>query len=588
MRLAASFGAGLVLDGAVVEVGRRLLVNALLRRAPSGEEVARATTEVAVDSLQVLPQRLLMQLLGNQLGEGAERLSTLARQDPGAVKAYMAGAHAHRTGRYREAIRHFEDALGRDSTFALAAYRLALSARMSMDQPRFMRLVPVLEGLTPALSGRDRAGAAAMVAFWSDVGTFAGIHAATHAWVEAAPEDPAAWLHLAETSMKASVLGIPDWQAQADRAFNEAWALDSTTPWVVQRHVWVAQQTGHLDWLRQVGPRFLAVADTAGDWWPAHRWAIAVALGDSGTVQSLRAAAVAGDARVAAPLVAHALAALTLAADLPVDDAELVNAAALRAARTSVDSGAVRGARLAIDAARGRAHELESGLLGEPPWGYHAAVWYLPAYPGLDSAAVVAVESLRVFLRSGSAREITPGGDVRDSASVWCSLGLYGALVGDTLTAKSLARDLGARLRQEGIVSLCPVLVEALTDATSTSGPGAQVLDSLEVLFRLGPPEPYPASTPLLLARLLRQRGEYARALDVVRSRFRGWGFDFMMRAPLLKEEGDLGAILGDTAAAIRAYERYLTYRTDPDPGVMTAEVERVRAALNALLKAKG
>jgi hypothetical protein len=50
-----------------------------------------------------------------------------------------------------------------------------------------------------------------------------------------------------------------------------------------------------------------------------------------------------------------------------------------------------------------------------------------------------------------------------------------------------------------------------------------------------------------------------------------------------LREEGSSAALAGDTAGAIRAYERYLTLRVRPDPGVVQAEVDSVRAALETL-----
>lgn len=51
----------------------------------------------------------------------------------------------------------------------------------------------------------------------------------------------------------------------------------------------------------------------------------------------------------------------------------------------------------------------------------------------------------------------------------------------------------------------------------------------------------------------------------------------------LLREEGRLAALTGDTAGAINAYQHYLTLRTDPDP-VLQPDVDAVRSALAALV----
>ena len=64
--------------------------------------------------------------------------------------------------------------------------------------------------------------------------------------------------------------------------------------------------------------------------------------------------------------------------------------------------------------------------------------------------------------------------------------------------------------------------------------------------------------------------------------------FGFNYRYAYLREEGEIAALLGDTATAIRAFDEYLRYRLDPDPGPVRAEVDSVHAALDALLRAKG
>jgi hypothetical protein len=63
-----------------------------------------------------------------------------------------------------------------------------------------------------------------------------------------------------------------------------------------------------------------------------------------------------------------------------------------------------------------------------------------------------------------------------------------------------------------------------------------------------------------------------------------GTSFYLQMRPALFKEEGDLAALVGDTAGAIDAYTRYLNLRTDPDPE-LRPQVDSVRMALDGLLK---
>jgi hypothetical protein len=50
----------------------------------------------------------------------------------------------------------------------------------------------------------------------------------------------------------------------------------------------------------------------------------------------------------------------------------------------------------------------------------------------------------------------------------------------------------------------------------------------------------------------------------------------------------ELAILVGDSARAMSAFERYRNIRVAPDPGVVQAEVDSVRAVLDALLRAKG
>jgi hypothetical protein len=113
-------------------------------------------------------------------------------------------------------------------------------------------------------------------------------------------------------------------------------------------------------------------------------------------------------------------------------------------------------------------------------------------------------------------------------------------------------------------------------------------LDRLEVLLRRGTDWEFPSNAAVpVLAQLLHRRGEYERALSAARMRAYRGAFFHHRRLALLKEEGDLAAIVGDTAGAIEAYSRYLAFRTDPDD-LGRPQVDSVRAALDALLRANG
>jgi hypothetical protein len=54
----------------------------------------------------------------------------------------------------------------------------------------------------------------------------------------------------------------------------------------------------------------------------------------------------------------------------------------------------------------------------------------------------------------------------------------------------------------------------------------------------------------------------------------------------VLRQEGRLAVLVGDTAAAVKAYEKYLNLRADPEPPLIPQR-DSVRAELADLLAAQ-
>jgi tetratricopeptide (TPR) repeat protein len=595
VQLAASFGAGLLLDGAVVEVGQRLLVNALLRRAPSGEEVARASIEVAADSLQVLPQRLLVQLLGGQLGESAERLATLAARPPTAVSAYLAGSRALRESRYEDAVRSFSAALEADSSFALAALRLVqgVSNKPVESPPNFAALRRILRSNRASLGKREQAAVDAWLVVYPTDTTVTALDRvrAARAWVDAAPDDPEAWMLYA---LVVSAIGPPvgpDWEAQHRTALLRAWERDSTTTGALDDHMQQAvSRLQDAAWLRRVGGQYLAHADTNADYWGGYRWAGALATGDSAVVRELRGRVAQRDSRVVRWWNRQTVYETEHMLGLDHRDTRLL-LDALRATRlmSRSDSSGLADAIFFTGIDEGQSQEVVTTLKGPlgaifaglPAWRWGLLIDYSLVHPGFEQAAPGAAESLRVFVAS--------------RPSSWpfvmlaCHVELHRASVGDTLGVRDHVRALVSRFLEAHKVPLCPTLAEALVESWDRERRDTPALDTLAAMLWRGEYREFPGHVaPAVLTRLLRQRGRYDRALAATQLHPKGVDyFYYVQRCPLLKEEGDLAAIVGDTTRAIAAYRRYLELRTNPDEG-MRAEVDAVRAALDALLRAKG
>jgi len=127
-RIARHFGAGCFVVGSVVEAGGRLRAVAALyddRGEARWRVEASAPSEDALFTLADGLSRGLLEYLGaiakTPLAGSAAR--TTASLD--ALKAYLAGEHTLRAGRYAEAAQSFQQATVADPEFALAHHRLA-------------------------------------------------------------------------------------------------------------------------------------------------------------------------------------------------------------------------------------------------------------------------------------------------------------------------------------------------------------------------------------------------------------------------------------------------------------------------------
>jgi hypothetical protein len=105
---------------------------------------------------------------------------------------------------------------------------------------------------------------------------------------------------------------------------------------------------------------------------------------------------------------------------------------------------------------------------------------------------------------------------------------------------------------------------------------GGKHLDELEALMRTGPrwftgaavgPTSPVSYANWTIARLREREGDIPAALAAIRRREMSYYPEYLWILPaFLRQEGRLAALVGDTAGARRAYDQYLTLRTDPDP----------------------
>jgi len=133
--IARRLGAGLYVLGSVLAAGGRLRIQALLYEndSPSSAAIPQATVEGDTTELFELVDRLSRDLLvGRSRGVGTPLAQTAAvtTHSLSALKAYLGAERQLRAGLeyFDSAVTGFQRAIAEDTSFALAYYRLAVSA----------------------------------------------------------------------------------------------------------------------------------------------------------------------------------------------------------------------------------------------------------------------------------------------------------------------------------------------------------------------------------------------------------------------------------------------------------------------------
>jgi hypothetical protein len=483
-----------------------------------------------------------------------------------------------------EALIQFERAEVLDSAFALPSLRIAMMVDFvrkpgeSIEEvwSRWERSLRRAKRLRAGLSRRDDAALtfALVNAGLDTVETGAALLEASRRWATLAPDDPEAvqW-YASNLWMAGAITSEPGWREKFHAARETAWELDSLTPArILDSAYWGALYTGDRDWAAHIAPALAGRVDSTAERWYGTQWALAHLLGDSAIVRDIRARAEQGDPLVVGFPTLLAVGEPATRGFIPMHDAVLITDR-IGEPQTSLWFAWLAVGKMAAAAAVLSQYEL---------------VDYAYAFPGLDSAAAVAADTLLAWYAERPRESIGAwqGGFVPyRSGEHRCYALLARAQWGDTVGVRARAEQLVPEYRAAHRLPICPAKVQALVESHDSVRSDTPALDRFEALMRAGSGSEVVAVTGMLVvARLARERGQLERALQAAGD---GCCFGLSLsrtaQAPLLKEEGELAAILGDTARAIDAFTRYLNIRVDPDPGVVQAEVDSVRAALAAL-----
>ena len=588
-------GAGQVLHGTVSGTPNELAIETVVSDASTRVPRARALVRGSADSIPYLAEQLAARLLAIQAARDSDELAAFRRTSPSAFRAYLAGVNAHRLGRAgiaSEAMLHFERALFLDSTFTLAALRLAEMAAVYGTSER-----DELWKFETIWNHRDRLGAAdrAMLAAYlgpryPKAPSLAELIAAAERATVTAPARAEAWHVLGEHLVRyASKIGRPRWETQAQYALSRAYTLDSTDASTLAYLLLLAVRSGDSSAVRQYAALHSAL-DPVGQqaqFTEFYRWLSYQALGDGAGLTAVRGRF---DRMPRGSLRAIIDWSQTLGAGL--DDGE-------RAKRRFIEGASEGGYRRAVTVAivpyllnRGRPNEA-SRLLATAERGFGQRVdvgtmefrIYAALFWDADSSeAASAAASLEAYIEGGPLQ----AGQARDRATAACALAHWRVALGDHGGAKAALARMRRLLRSSPTapaesMPICAASVEAQLASAERSPTAAAALARLDSLLSAGFDVQLllPTVASLIAARLYEVRGDRLQALARTRRRAFWWN---QLLSTQLHEEGRLASMVGEDSSAIRAYRHYLALRSDPEPHLLP-KVARVRQELARLTR---
>lgn len=580
--LAARLGAERVVIGSVVGSPSSVVISASVLLVPSGATRGQATISGPIDSLTTLVDRLAARLLIADADEG-DKLSNYTSGSLPALRAFLDGQAAFRRSDFVRAMQRYDDALRRDSSFALAALYRALAADELNDQAQLRASIARAWSARAALSDRDRSLLISFVGNrYPALPSAADLDVAWQRVIDIAPNSAEAWSTLgARLLHDGATAGVSASFRRAGNAYQRAIALN---PGYVS--AWRA-----LVQLGEVPPES-ALASVPADATPAQReataritpfvrWRAAALSGDSLTLKRFRDTmpalgvatlrAIARSSQFDGIALEHGARALSLLRQRDLRATDLANLA-MAEHSMAMNRGHPKDALAATS-------RLRRALPGSHAWLRLRVLDALYA-DGDRQAAENAVNQLVELSAPGPS-------SATNSADAWfadaCVLAQWQLMRGDT----ALVRQSVARLDSVHGVVASPVFVSAAPNACSALLRAALAVaqnraDAAALLQRVDSLVFTPqvagdaaAYAPLLLSRLYEQRGDHNLALRAIRRRpyMSGWP-RYLANAWL--REGRLAELAHDSASATTAYRRFLALRYAPDEQLV-GQVDTIR-----------
>ena len=599
--LAINLGSGRFVLGDIISSATELTITARLINVDGSPDIVAPAVRGHKDSLFTLVDQLMSGLIAGSVHEPGARLAELTSTSLPAVRAYLDGRAALRSGAMERAREKFTDALELDSTFALAALGMASSGVWSQQAGQSAAL---RRGLLTGYALRDRLSRRDQLLFeaWVLPNT-----SATHTardqllgWqraAEAAPESPEALYEYADRLYHSGEqLGIRDAFVRAESTFAKALALDSTYLPPLAHLVEIAVRSNDERALRRLATLYGVESSTAdaGDY---VRWRVALVFNDRRTLTALRGRLATMPQASLNRIIGFGLTDGAEVSDIDAAAAEL---------RRRVDAGTdTRGNvhpgqslhNWALN--RGRRSEVARAIAevaeDDPLVAGSSIVFFgadqIPVLDALfwDGDSTVARDAVGRIESAVAATRANTSSERAHLSTSLCVAALWHHSIRNVSRAQQLLDRLrtSASMRDSAAVhgadpTLCLTLLDAMVATRNGTPETPALVARLDSVLAEGPYVFGSDWANLALARLYESRGDAASALRVVRRRPYDWDTGPLYLSTYLREEGRLAALAGETPAAKIAYERFLALRAGADESYRRQmdEVQRALAAL--------
>ena len=557
LRMAQGLGAGLLAEGSIVGLGSRITVTATLYNVPDGAERARVGPVTGPgDSLDAVLRRTATGLLAAVGGQARPDDQVRFTESPAAIRAYLEGLSAWRRGRLQDAVAAFDRAVAGDSAFAQAVFRRYTAAVWGYASPALLaRMAWALRG---RLSPQERTVLEGILGAgypYSYQRTMDQRVASRVAAADALPDSPDALYFAGDLLYHYGGVVDPLNHVRRAREYLERAAAIDSQATVLQHLFEIGLETTDTALIRRVWPAF-ARTDYPGKW--AGLWLAEAQSGDPGLSAWLRRTPPPDDvlrgegfwpAGIAAGLV------------LPAQQLDQLYD---RFAAVAPDSGVRdlvqvnRGIMLAQHGRPAAAERVWATLRPQPRL---MADQFRIVYALLGQA-----DDLDV---SGALARLAQAPSDSAATETLCLAALWRGSTGD-----SVAADLE---RWQQRAPECGRLARLVSEPRPSTAEFRRLVAETDSTVRLHIAFASYPFVGAVLAGAWEQAGDPARA----RAALHYHPFPLFGDA-MLRQEGRLAALAGDTAGAVAAYRRYLLLHQDAEP-VLIPRRDSVRAELARL-----